>query len=102
MVETSHFHEAKSMVHEVPSHHHSLSMKKNMSTLDRIIRLALAAGLLSMYYVSYTMYSELNPEGWGLVFFILGCALTVTSIFGFCPVYAPFGLCSVKNESASD
>ena len=77
-------------------------MKKNMSVLDRLIRLAMAIVLLSMYYVSYSMYSALNPDGWGLVFFVLGCALTITSIFGFCPVYAPFGLCSIKNESNCD
>ena len=77
-------------------------MKKNMSVMDRLIRLAMAIVLLSMYYVSYSMYSALNPDGWGLVFFILGCALTITSIFGFCPVYAPFGLCSIKNEPNGD
>jgi len=73
-------------------------MKKNMGTLDRIIRFALAAAFLYLYYVSYSMYSEVSSDVWGLVFFILGCALTLTSIFGFCPVYAPFGLCSVKDQ----
>ena len=72
-------------------------MKKNMGTLDRIIRFALAATFLYLYYVSYSMYSEVSSDIWGLVFFILGCGLTLTSIFGFCPVYAPFGLCSMKN-----
>ena len=77
-------------------------MKKNMGTIDRIIRFALAATFLYLYYVSYSMYSEVSSDVWGLVFFILGCALTLTSIFGFCPVYAPFGLCSnkVKNSDS--
>lgn len=76
-------------------------MKKNMGTLDRIIRFALAATFLYLYYVSYSMYSEVSSDIWGLVFFLLGCGLTLTSIFGFCPVYAPFGLCSTKNAKST-
>lgn len=74
-------------------------MKRNMGTLDRIIRFGLAAVFIYIYGRSYWYYAESEPGGdfISLALFVLGVLLIITSVVGFCPVYAPFGLCSTKN-----
>ena len=76
-------------------------MKRNMGTLDRIIRFALAAVFLYLYAKSFAYYAEgdITSNIWSLMLFALGCLLIITSVVGFCPVYAPFGLCSTKKAS---
>ena len=76
-------------------------MKKNLGTLDRIIRFALAAVFIYIYARSYWFYAESIPGGdfVALALFVVGVLLIISSVVGFCPVYAPFGLCSTKNVS---
>lgn len=76
-------------------------MKRNLGTLDRIIRFALAAAFIYLYARSYWFYAESIPGGdfVALALFVVGVLLIISSVVGFCPVYAPFGLCSTKNVS---
>ncbi len=69
-------------------------MKKNMGLADRIIRLVIAA-ILAYLYFSGTVTSTL-----GIVLLVLAIVFVLTSLIGFCPLYAPFGIktCSSTKE----
>ncbi|MGF1565704.1 MAG: DUF2892 domain-containing protein [Flavobacteriales bacterium] len=67
-------------------------MKKNMGSLDRIVRVIIAAIIAGLYLggiVSGTL---------GIVLLVLAGVFVLTSFVSFCPLYAPFGLstCKVK------
>lgn len=67
-------------------------MKKNMGTADRIIRILLAA------VFAYLYFGGIVTGTWGLVLVVLGGVFVLTSLVGFCPLYAPFGIstCTAK------
>lgn len=65
-------------------------MTKNMGTVDRIIRFIFAVAVAVLYFtgvISGTL---------AIILGILAAILLVTSIVGFCPLYAPFKLSTVK------
>lgn len=65
-------------------------MKKNMGTIDRLIRLIVAVIIGALYYTG-----QLS----GLLATILGIvavAFLATSILGWCPAYLPLGISSRK------
>ncbi len=67
-------------------------MKKNMGTVDRIIRVLLAVVVLILY---------LTGNITGLAAAILGIIALVfvlTSIIGFCPLYVPFKISTIKKS----
>ncbi len=60
-------------------------MKKNMGSIDRTIRILLAAVVGVLYFTGQMS---------GLAAIILGALAIIfvlTSTVGFCPLYAPFG-----------
>ena len=77
-------------------------MKRNLGKFDRVFRMVLAALFIYLYYRSYVSFQESTNGGWGLGLFVVGCLLLMSSVVGFCPVYAPFGLCSNKVKSSND
>ncbi len=68
-------------------------MKKNMGTVDKVIRILLAVVFAALYFTNVVTGT------WGIVLLILGAVFLLTSFVSFCPLYAPFGLstCKVKN-----
>ncbi len=67
-------------------------LKKNMGTIDRIIRFALVLIIAVLYFTGTIS---------GLVAIILGILAViflVTSFVGFCPLYLPFRLSTRKKE----
>lgn len=67
-------------------------MKKNMGTADRLIRLIIAALMAGLFFagiISGTL---------GIVLLVLAGIFVLTSLVGFCPLYAPFGIktCAMK------
>lgn len=67
-------------------------MKKNMGSVDRIVRIIMAAVIGLLYWkgiISGTL---------GLVLTILAGVFVLTSLISFCPLYTIFGLktCKVK------
>ena len=68
-------------------------MTKNMGTVDRIIRAVFAVAVAVLYFAGIIS---------GIVAIILGILAIVfllTSIFGFCPLYAPFKFSTNKKAS---
>ena len=67
-------------------------MTKNMGTVDRIIRFIFAVAVAVLYFtgvISGTL---------AIILGILAVVFLVTSIVGFCPLYAPFKLSTVKKS----
>jgi hypothetical protein len=67
-------------------------MKKNIGSIDKIIRLVLAVGLFSLFFIL-----EGNARYWGLT----GLIFLGTALFNFCPIWAIFGVntCPVEKEA---
>ena len=69
-------------------------MKANMGSTDRIIRLALAALFVALFF------TETVTGTLGIVLLVLAIVFTLTSLVRFCPLYAPFGFstCSTQKK----
>ncbi len=67
-------------------------MKKNIGTIDKVIRVLVAVIILVLYFthvVSGTL---------AVILLILAGVFVVTSLLGICPLYLPFGLSTGKKE----
>lgn len=67
-------------------------MKKNMGSADRVIRMVTAAVFVAL---------SLTEIVTGITAFILaagGIVLGVTSFFGFCPLYVPLGISTLRDS----
>jgi hypothetical protein len=67
-------------------------MKKNLGTIDRILRLLLAGTLTVLYFTQLIS----GPAAVALV--IATVILAATSFMSFCPLYVPFGLSTRKKS----
>jgi hypothetical protein len=61
-------------------------MKKNVGSVDRVVRIVLAA-LFAVLYFTKTVEGTA-----GMVLLVLGGIFLATSLISFCPLYAIFGL----------
>jgi Protein of unknown function (DUF2892) len=66
-----------------------LNMKMNVGTIDRIVRVILGIGLLSVVFLA-----EGPMRWWGLI----GILPLATAFVGWCPAYSIFGMntCGTK------
>ncbi len=65
-------------------------MKRNMSNVDRIVRVVVAALFAALYFggiVTGTL---------GIVLLVLGAVFLFTAAVAFCPLYAPFKFSTFK------
>jgi uncharacterized membrane protein len=65
-------------------------MKQNMGKTDRVLRTVLAVIVAVLYF---------SKQLSGLAAIILGALALIflaTSLFGFCPLYVPLGISSIK------
>ena len=65
-------------------------MKRNLSNIDRIIRVVLAA------VFAYLYFGGILPGMLGLVLLVLGIVFVLTSVMSFCPIYAMLKLSTHK------
>lgn len=65
-------------------------MKRNMSDVDRIVRVIIAAVFAWLYF------SGIVTGALGIILVALGVIFTLTSIFAFCPLYLLFGVSTHK------
>ncbi|MFN8398603.1 MAG: DUF2892 domain-containing protein [Anaerolineales bacterium] len=66
-------------------------MKRNLSNIDRIIRVALAA------LFAYLYFGGIVTGTLGIVLVVLAVVFTLTAVVAFCPLYAPFKFSTYKN-----
>ena len=69
-------------------------MKSNMGSVDRIIRIVLAAAVAVLYFTHVLTGTS------AIVLGIVGAIFLVTGILGFCPLYAPFGISTRRRKAA--
>ncbi|MEO0899536.1 MAG: DUF2892 domain-containing protein [Bacteroidota bacterium] len=71
-------------------------MKKNMSTLDRIVRLVLVAAMVTLYLTNVVSGTV------GIILIVASVILAFTSTVSFCPLYAIFGVstCPVEQKGS--
>ena len=65
-------------------------MKKNMGTIDRVIRILIAIAIALLYYYNVIIGTL------GILLLVLAGIFLLTSFVSFCPLYAPFGLSTCK------
>ena len=68
-------------------------MKKNMGSVDRIIRLLVTIAIAVLYFM------EVISGTVAIVLLVLGGIFLLTSLVSTCPLYMPFGL-STKGKQA--
>ena len=63
-----------------------------MGITDRVLRVLIAVAVAILYFTGVLSGTL------AIVLLILSGILILTSIFGFCPLYFPFGLSTLKNK----
>lgn len=66
-------------------------MTRNIGNIDRVVRIIVGLGLLSLLY-----FLEGNARWWGLV----GLGPIATASFGYCPPYAWMGISTCAKKEA--
>ena len=66
-------------------------MKRNMSNIDRIVRVVVAA------LFAYLYFGGIVTGTLGIVLVVLAAVFTFTAIVAFCPLYAPFKFSTYKS-----
>jgi len=67
-------------------------MKKNIGTIDKVIRILLAIVAVSLYF------THVITGVWAIVLLIISGILVLTSLISFCPLYFPFGINTTKKK----
>jgi len=67
-------------------------MKKNIGTIDKIVRVILALVIVALYFTQI-IYGVL-----AIVLLVFAGVLLLTSLISFCPLYLPFGIKTCKNK----
>lgn len=69
-------------------------MKQNMGSADRLIRLAVTVVLGGLYF------SGAVTGILGIIVLVLGIIMLITSMAGYCPLYAPFGISTCRKVAS--
>jgi hypothetical protein len=67
-------------------------MKKNMGTVDKVIRILVAVVVVALYFTNVISGTL------GIILLVLAAVFVLTSVFSTCPLYMPFGLSTRKKE----
>ena len=69
-------------------------MKKNMGSVDRVVRILIAV-VVSVLYFTGVISGVL-----GIVLLVLAGVFVLTSLINFCPIYSVFGVktCAIKGK----
>jgi hypothetical protein len=67
-------------------------MKKNMGTIDKVIRILVALVLVVLYFTNVISGTL------AIILLVLSVVFILTSVLGFCPLYLLFGLSTKKKE----
>jgi hypothetical protein len=69
-------------------------MKNNVGNTDKIVRLVVALILGGLYF------GEVVTGTLGLVFLVIAAVMIITSLSGFCPLYALFGMNTCERKES--
>lgn len=67
-------------------------MKKNMGTIDKVIRLAGVVVIAILYYLGIISGTL------AIILGIIAIVFLLTSLIGLCPAYLPFGISTRKQS----
>ncbi len=67
-------------------------MKKNIGTIDRIIRLSIAVIIATLYF------TNVLTGVLGIILIVFAIIMTLTSLIGSCPLYMPLGINTCKKK----
>jgi hypothetical protein len=67
-------------------------MKKNMGTVDKVIRILVAVVVVILYFTNVISGTL------AIILLALSAIFVVTSILGICPLYMPLGISTKKKE----
>ena len=67
-------------------------MKKNMGVVDKVIRLVVVAIIVALYFAGQITGTA------AIILGIVAVAFLVTSLIGWCPTYALFGISTQKAD----
>jgi hypothetical protein len=67
-----------------------------MGSIDRGVRVLIAVTLFSLYY------AKVAQGTLGIIFLVVGVVFLLTSLIGFCPLYAPFGINTCRKKYSED
>lgn len=65
-------------------------MKQNMGSIDRFIRVVVAVVIAALYFTNVISGTV------AIILGVLGLVFVLTSVVGFCPLYAPLKLSTKK------
>ena len=65
-------------------------MKKNMGTIDKVVRILVAIAIAGLYFANILSGTV------AIILLILAGVFILTSFMSFCPLYLPFGLSTRK------
>jgi hypothetical protein len=68
-------------------------MKKNVGSIDKAIRILVAAAFLIL------VFTKVITGVLAIVLVIIAIMFTVTSLISFCPLYIPFGINTIKKKA---
>lgn len=69
-------------------------MKKNMGSIDRIVRIIIAIIFGALYFTGTVSGTV------GIVLLVLGAVFLLTSFVSFCPLYLPFGISTCAKKAS--
>lgn len=67
-------------------------MKKNMGTIDKVIRVLIAIVFAILFF------TKVITGAVGIILLVLAIIFVLTSLISFCPLYKPFGINTAKKE----
>ena len=67
-------------------------MKKNIGSVDRILRIVVAAVIAVLFF------TKVITGTLGIVLLVLAVVFLLTSLIRFCPLYFPFGLSTMGKK----
>jgi hypothetical protein len=68
-------------------------MKKNMGSIDKIVRIVLALVVVVLYFTNVVSGTL------GIVLLVVAGIFVLTSLISFCPLYLPFGISTCKKKA---
>jgi len=69
-----------------------MKMKRNLGTIDRVIRILVAVAVVILYITNVISGTP------GIILLALSAIFVMTSILSICPLYIPLGLSTRKKE----